>query len=213
MTAERRFINQPLSVSKREDSDGLTITGYGAVFYRDGAPDTEFPLHEDFVERIAPGAFDATAREDDIRGLFNHDADNILGRSAAGTMRLSVDEIGLRYDIDLPDTDIGLRVARAIERGDVTGSSFSFSVRKAEMQDGGGGVTVRSLQDVSVLDVGPVTFPAYKGTSAVIRSEDKVGAMEELKQWKDSQADGLRRQRERDISTVKADMVVRGLTF
>ena len=203
MKTELRHIQRPLGIETRDD--GIrTLSGYGAVFYREDEPGSEFRLAENYVERIASTAFDRAIKEDDPRGLFNHEADNILGRVSSGTMRLTVDGVGLKYEIDLPDSDIGNRVATAIERGDITGSSFAFRARGVEMSNEGEGVTVRTLTDVSVSDTGPVTYPAYEGTSADVRSVDAALAIEQRDAWALSV-------RERDAITVRTDMVSRGL--
>jgi hypothetical protein len=151
------------------DEDGPKIEGYAAVFYRDDDPGTEFELFDGFVERIAPGAFDDVL-DQDVRGLFNHRADNILGRTPE-TMRLSVDDIGLRYEIDLADTTLGRDLQQHLRRGDVTGSSFSFIVEAEEIDDPEDGPTIRTITKFrSLFDVGPVTFPAYQATEANTRS-------------------------------------------
>lgn len=143
------------------------ITGYGAVFY-DGTERTEFVLGEErgvkFVERIMPGTFDRAIRDDDVVGLFNHDDNNVLGRTSSGTMRLSVDQRGLRYEIDPPDTELGRSVAELQKRGDVSGSSFAFLVTDHEIRSDGN-IRIREVRDVKLIDVGPVTYPAYKGTN------------------------------------------------
>src|SRR5574343_240132 len=72
------------------------LTGYGAVFFNATNSGTQYKLAARTLERILPGAFDRAIREDDVRGLFNHDQNHLLGRTSAGTMRLSVDSIGLR---------------------------------------------------------------------------------------------------------------------
>lgn len=148
------------------DASGF-IRGYAAVYYRAGDPTTEYWLWDDEVERIMPGAFDRVLSEQqDVRGLFNHNPDNLLGRVSSGSNRLTVDETGLRYELteDPSDPD-WQRVARKIDRGDLTGSSFAFiprSVAWVKEDD----LWIRQIQDVDVFDVGPVTFPAYEGTSA-----------------------------------------------
>ena len=116
----------------------------------------------------------------DARALFNHDKNFVLGRVGAGTVRLGVDEIGLRYTIDVPDTQLGRDVVTSIERGDISGSSFAFSVRndgaKVERQKESK-TWVRTLNDLDLFDVGPVTYPAYTATTTGLRSEE---AMQEL---------------------------------
>ena len=108
-------------------------------------------------------------REDDVRGLFNHDPNQILGRTKPGTMRLEVDERGLRYEIDPADTTPGRDVKEHLKRGDVDGSSFSFVVtdERTIKEDG---KRIREIRGVKLFDVGPVTFPAYPATSAQVRS-------------------------------------------
>lgn len=164
---------------KRQDADDEAanmLTGYAAVFY-DGTSATEFELYDDMVERIMPGAFDAVlAAGEDVRGLFNHDPDHMLGRTAAGTMVLRTDNKGLMYAIELGDTSIAKDVAEHVKRGDVDGSSFAFRVRgqRFETKDG---IDIREITEVGPLfDVGPVTFPAYKATEAGYRDEKEIVA-------------------------------------
>lgn len=168
---ERRYLQgQTAGIEKRSEGESSRITGYAAVFYRAGEPGTEFRIFDDVVERIAPGAFDDTLKTADVRGLFNHDANQILGRSSSGTLRLSVDSRGLKFEIDTPDTTVGRDVKTLLERGDITGSSFAFIPTSTtyERADNGDIVLIRNA--VKLVDVGPVTFPAYTGTEASARS-------------------------------------------
>lgn len=168
---ERRYLTgQTAGIEKRVDGDGSRITGYASVFYRAGEPGTEFRIYDDVVERIGPNAFDDTLKTADVRGLFNHDVNQILGRSSSGTLRLSVDSRGLKFEIDTPDTTIGRDVKTLLERGDITGSSFAFIPTSTtyERADNGDIVLVRNA--VKLIDVGPVTFPAYTGTEASTRT-------------------------------------------
>lgn len=179
---ERRSTLQPVAVTKRADGKS-TITGYAAVFYREGEAGTEYNLWDDLVERIAPGAFDRALKEKhDARGLYNHDPANLLGRVSSGTTRLTVDAKGLRYEIDLPDTRAGQDVAALIERGDLSGSSFAFMPRKVTYSVGDQ-LDVRTIEDVDLFDVGPVTYPAYEGTSVGMRSGDKASRAD-YEAWK-----------------------------
>lgn len=175
---ERRFrqaggAGGPTGAKVRAGGAAGDIVGYGAVFY-DGTHGTEYELwsygSERCVERVVPGAFDeALARPDDVRGLFNHNADNLLGRSAAGTLKLKVDRIGLRYEIVADDTSVARDVLAHLRRGDVTGSSFAFRVdeeRWSESKEGSGLLVVREILSVTLYDVGPVTYPAYTGASS-----------------------------------------------
>lgn len=173
---ERRFIPAPacnVRLLKRAGDDGPSIIqGYGSVFY-DGTPETEFELWHDVFERIMPGTFDRAIAEDDVRGLFNHDPDHVLGRNTASTMLLVVDKKGLRYEIDAPDTQLGHDLGVSIGREDVTGSSFSFNVTDEEWRTENG-KEIREISGVRLFDVGPVTFPAYEGATAAVRSDGDV---------------------------------------
>lgn len=175
-----------IRVENRADG-GKMIVGYAAVYHRADVPGSEYRLAPDIVERIAPGAFDRALKEgQDVRGLYNHDPNFLLGRSAAGTMRLSSDKTGLRYEIDLPDTQIGKDVASSIARGDLTGSSFAFRINGKEGQrfEKGKEYDVRHIVDCDLFDCGPVTYPAYSATSAAVRSADDCDdAIEARAQW------------------------------
>lgn len=169
MERELRHVEQPVRIEKRDEGKQLLV-GYGAVWYRAGDDGTQFKLWKDAYERIASGAFARALREKhDVRGLFNHSDNAVLGRLSASTLRLAEDEVGLRYEIDLPDTQLAKDLAVSIERGDITGSSFSFRATsvKWEME---GDVEIRTVLDVDLYDVGPVTWPAYKATEAAVRS-------------------------------------------
>lgn len=158
---------------ERKKSGKHVITGYGAVFYREGVPGTEYSLTLDgsVVERIDPNAFDRVLRErQDVRGLFNHDSNFVLGRTASQTMRLKVDSIGLRYEIDIdPESPFSAHVLSAVRRKDVSGSSFGFVPSRVRWEESIDGRDVRYLEDFYLLhDVGPVTYPAYTGATAAI---------------------------------------------
>lgn len=175
---ERRNLVQQragVRIEAREDGQQVVV-GYASVFYNAADPGTEYELWPAYgtwprvVERILPGAFDGRLA-DDVRGLFNHDPNWLLGRNKAGTMKLAVDEIGLRYEITPADTQAARDVLEHIRRGDLTGSSFSFSVGEQRWTEGAD-LEVREIVKVDGLyDVGPVTFPAYTATSTGVRSD------------------------------------------
>ena len=158
------------------------IVGYAAVFHRADDPGTEFELWADLVEWIEPGAFSRVG-EDDVRGLFNHDPRLLLGRAKAGTLRLSVDTIGLRYEIDPPDTQAGKDTLESIRRGDVDGSSFAFLPRAVRYQRLDDKREARVLTDVEVFDVGPVTYPAYQATTSGVRG---LGCLDDIRAERDA---------------------------
>lgn len=191
MKRERRFTNlntARVALEQRAD-EGPKITGYAAVFY-DGTDATQYMLWDDMAERIMPTAFDRAVKEDDVRGLFNHDPNMLLGRTTAGTMRLSVDSKGLRYEIDPPDTAVGRDTATAIKRGDLSGSSFAFVPTETLIREQDG-ITIREILAVELFDVGPVTFPAYESTSAGLRSEGMDDLRREVEAWRAARGMGV----------------------
>ncbi len=126
-----------------------------------------------FREQILPGAFRESVERDDIRALFNHDPNYVLGRKQAGTLRLSEDEVGLRVEIDPPDTQAGRDLLTMLDRGDLTQMSFGFTVEAGgqswERRDGN---VIRTLSSLRLFDVSPVVFPAYPQTDVAVRALD-----------------------------------------
>ena len=154
-----------LAVESRSEDDGNEreyIVGYAAKF---GVNSLDLG---DFIERIDPGAFGIVSERRgrkkplETRALWNHDANFPLARFP-GTLRMTVDEVGLRYEFPVPDTSYGRDIASNIRAGIVKGSSFSFTVPSGgdswSVEDGR---SIRTIQRIdTLLDVGPVTFPAY----------------------------------------------------
>jgi HK97 family phage prohead protease len=178
---EKRFTDAA-AVELRAQGDGKppVISGYAAVF---NSP-TTIPtfMGNSFREVIKPGAFDRALKEkQDVRALFNHNSDAIpLARTKSGTLKLSVDERGLKYEFEAPNTTQGQDLAESIRRGDVDGSSFAFTPRKQTwLKDDKGGAT-RELNDVDLHDVSPVTDPAYPSTSVKVRSLFPEGEPEDM---------------------------------
>ena len=208
---ERRFLPQASAEVRVSGEDGAKkITGYASVFY-DGTPATEYVLWDDkfgrAVERIMPGTFDgALKRADDVRGLKNHEPSLILGRTKAKTLRLAVDDRGLSYEIDPPETTAGRDTVAELTRGDLDGSSFAFKVANGGQKwtlttdKDGRDNDIREITDVEPLyDVGPVTYPAYDGTTAGYRDGgDAAEARASRDAWRESEAG-------RFVSTPRAD--------
>jgi len=162
MTIERRTASE--GVELREEGDTLTAIGYAATFNS---------LSQNlggFVERVAPATFRSTLQQADVRALFNHEPDHLLGRSTAGTLRMAEDAHGLRYEIDLPPTTLGRDVAALLRRGDISGSSFGFRTIGDEWSETEDGYPLRTLNEVALRDCGPVCFNAYPDASASLRS-------------------------------------------
>lgn len=178
---EHRTLQQhrPRLVRSADGKTPSRIEGYSAVYYRADNPGTEYELfrYANFraVERLMPGCFDRAIREDDVRALFNHDASLLLGRTSAGTCKLTSDAMGLRYSITPPDATYAKDLMACLQRGDVTGSSFSFDYQEKVERDilnpDGSEVAILEVHGVKLYDVGPVTFPAYTSTTAEARKQ------------------------------------------
>tara|TARA_R100000353_G_scaffold72891_1_gene55759 strand:- start:2709 stop:4601 length:1893 start_codon:yes stop_codon:yes gene_type:complete len=167
----RTFDVQDLEL--RMDGDKPTVVGYGAVF------NSQSNDLGGFREFIAPGAFDGRL-EDDVRFLVNHDANLILARTTNGTLRLSVDEKGLRYEADLPNTSTARDLMELLKNGTISQSSFAFTVEEDswEVKDG---MNIRTIDKVSQLyDVSSVTYPAYNEASSSV-------ALRSMKEWQEKE--------------------------
>ena len=120
-----------------------------------------------FYEKVDSNAFNSVL-EDDTRALINHNADLILGRSKAGTLSLSVDERGLRYEVEVPETSYAKDLIVSMKRGDITQSSFGFVVG-ADTWEENNNKMIRTITKIDRLfDVSPVTYPAYPDTDVVV---------------------------------------------
>lgn len=175
MDKQERRVTQH-EVELRMDGDekkSAVLVGYGAVFNQ------RSENLGGFTEVIQPGAFDDVL-SDDVRALFNHDSNIILGRNGT-TMTLSVDPVGLRYEIDMPDTQmVRDMVLSPVQRGDVNQSSFGFSVDVDNWDEDDEGRVTRTIVKVKRLyDVSPVTFPAYPDTSVAARSLESFKTTEQ----------------------------------
>jgi HK97 family phage prohead protease/HK97 family phage major capsid protein len=147
-----------VSEVRAASDDTLTISGYAAMF--DDVTDLGY-----FNERIARGAFDGVM-EDDVRLLINH-AGVPLARTTNGTLDLEVDDNGLRYTARLADTTEGRDLYKLIKRGDISQSSFAFTIEDEEWDRKQNLRTIKRMG--SLLDVSPVTYPAYPTTTVAAR--------------------------------------------
>jgi len=162
MTAIEYRAWAPDSAEMRAEGDGMSFTGY-AIRY--GVKSEPLP----FREVIAPGAVTRSLRSrNEIKAFVNHDTNLVLGSTRAGTLRLAEDDRGVRSDIDLPDTSYGRDLSISVQRGDVSGMSFGFSVVKDKWSDD---YSERTIHELRLHEVSVVTgFPAYTQTSAAVRA-------------------------------------------
>lgn len=151
-------------VELRAQVQGNRLAGHAAVF----DVHAQLPGH---WETLARSAFDETlAADPDVKALFNHNPSLILGSTRAKTLRLEVDDIGLSFEVDLPDTSYARDLRELVEREDVRGCSFGFvpgADRWSRAPDGGQLRTHTSIREL--VDVSLVTHPAYDGTDVRLR--------------------------------------------
>lgn len=164
----------------REDGDGMTFSGYAAVF---NAPSEPLP----FIERIAPGAFRRTLRErSDVKLLWNHDSNHPLASTRGGSLKLIEDNVGLRVEARLANTQAGRDAAELIRSNVVDAMSFGFTVPEggAEWNENG---TERTLKSVRLFEVSIVPWPAYPSTGGTVA----VRGLSELAQRASVDVDAL----------------------
>ena len=160
-----------------EESEHL-IEGYALKF------DTWSENLGGFKETITRKALDKTDFSD-VRALFNHNADHVLARSSAGTLHLDVDDIGLKFRFQVPETTYGKDLLENIRNGNVSQCSFGFQIAKdgdAIEYDNEDKIYKRSLNDIErIVDISAVTYPAYKDTEVgpALRSIDAINELEQ----------------------------------
>lgn len=154
----------------RAAADKSMISGTAAVY------NVVTDLGGGYREKINPSAFTrALAEDQDVRCLFNHNADHVLGRKKTGTLRMVSDNTGLHYECDVNEADPQAMSTRAkILRGDVDQCSFAFICKSDRVTYNDDGTMDRELMDVDLMDVSPVTYPAYESTSCEARSVDEA---------------------------------------
>lgn len=169
-TRELRLLTG-LKIERRDGGEEYipTITGYAAVF------DTETVIGGKdwgFREKIAKGAFTDALKVSDVRALFNHEEEYVLGRTKSGTLRLMEDARGLKVEIDPPDTQDARDLITKMQRGDIDQMSFAFTMEGGiQTWDETGDMPLRVIEKVGeLLDVSIVTYPAYPETEAAARS-------------------------------------------
>lgn len=162
----RHFEIEELETRNEEESPPL-IRGYAAKFEK---------LSQDlggFKEKIQRGAFEKSVRGNNVRALWNHNTDLVLGSTKNNSLKLWEDEKGLRFELELPDTAWGRDAYTSIERGDVEGVSFGFNVVADEWEEEKKSL-IRTLTDVILHEISPTAFPAYTQTNVAVRSTKDV---------------------------------------
>ncbi|WP_411503472.1 HK97 family phage prohead protease [Brevibacillus centrosporus] len=171
---EVRFLPVESIEFRSSGDDGSTtntISGYVVKFNQRSQL-----IWGEFYEKVAKGAFARSLSENVIKALWNHRSDFVLGSTKNQTLRLWEDNVGLRFECDLPNNTWGRDASESIQRGDVDGVSFGFSVRQdaftyLKEED----VYERTLIDIDLREVSPTPFPAYPDSEVSQRSIDHMG--------------------------------------
>lgn len=163
---ERRFRPAADFEVRADGAERPRLVGHAAVF------NTEAVIAGLWREKVAPGAFRKTIQEADVRALWNHDPNIVLGRNKAGTLALAEDEQGLKIEVEPPDNEWGRPVVDAIKRGDVSQMSISFRVVKQQwaLPTDRSELPLRTILEMRLVDVSPVTFPAFEATDIAARA-------------------------------------------
>jgi len=163
MDREIRAIPAEFRIQQKEN-EPLKIIGYAARFNE---------LSEEMWgmrEKIAPGAFTEAIGKSDVRALWNHDPNYVLGRTKNGTLQIREDEQGLFYEVTPPDAQWARDLVESIKRGDVDQSSFAFTVEAQEWDERSDPITRTIVKVKELFDVSPVTYPAYPTATSGVRS-------------------------------------------
>ena len=157
-----------LKVESRQASESRTIVGYAAKFER-----WSEPIMGWFREKIDRDAF-SECDVTDVIMCFNHNVDSILARTTSGTLTLSTDDEGLRFEFEAPATSLGNDMVELVRRGDISKCSFKFTVEEDEWlyasKENGLEYDERTIRKIDKLyDVSLVVYPAYTDTEASLR--------------------------------------------
>ena len=173
------FPSVELRAYKSEEESRMLVEGYAIVF------NSESRDLGGFTEVVKENALDkALERNTDVLALYGHDYQNVLGRQSADTLQLEKDERGIKFTLDLPNTQLGRDVYTLVERGDLKGNSFGFTVEK-DSWDKKGDKVIRTIEQVrDLFEISIVSLPAYEATELVKRnfeefSEDITDAIPE----------------------------------
>jgi len=192
---------------RADETKPKQFVGYAAMF------DTLSENLEGFREKIQKGAFAKSIVADDIRVLFNHDSNLVLGRNVNGTLILEEDDVGLKVTVTPPDTQFARDLITQVERGDITQMSFGFTT-DVEEWDTSGEEIIRTLIELKLYDVSLVVYPYYKTTVVGVRSSKEIleefqaKQKQELELVENKEAEELRAQeRKTALRQVRIDEV------
>ena len=191
------MMEEPLEIRAGTETEPTTISGYALRF------NSETKIGGWFREIIRQEAIPDDIQSKDVRALWNHNSDYPIGRTKNDTLKLEKDEKGLRFTVTPPDTSWGRDAMESVKRGDVSGMSFGFFVNRDKWTEETGKTPLRELLDVELLEVSPVTFPAYPQTTAKVRSAEEILSGKPLPP-KGVEIEAAARQREIEIYELEA---------
>lgn len=188
MKTEIRKIEFEVEIEEREENDKPQLSGYaikwGALSQRMWG----------FQEKFEKGAFSRSLKEQKVLMFWNHNRNVLLGNTESKTLRLEEDEKGLRFEVDLPDTQAAKDVRALIKRKDVKGMSFGFYPRKQEWDETDPKRIIRTIKEADLFEVSPTHSPAYLQTKVTARDEN--GEDKAYEEYKKRQAERSSKMRE-----------------
>lgn len=173
MSDRERFTRDIAGLEVRDLTDSRfvgKIGGYAVVF---NEPSENLG---GFIEYVNPDAFDDVDMSD-VVALYDHNFANVLGRTSANTLKLEIDNKGLKFSLNIPNTTLGNDVYTNIRAGNLKGMSFGFTVGSDDWAKDANGTPQRTIAKVDALyEISVVTMPAYQETSVAVTRALEVDA-------------------------------------
>lgn len=189
MTMDKTEIRDLMTnkIEIREDDNGnRTLSGYAVKWEKKSQV---LGMFFKFREQVQRGAFLESLNNDDQRFLWSHDTSKVLGRKKNNTLRLREDDVGLQFELDLPNTSLGNDTYESIQRGDVDGVSFGFNVLDDEVDEPDDDMPLRTIRKAKLMEVSAVAFPAYPDSEVSARGYDPMKQhAEEMEEYRAEQA-------------------------
>ena len=198
---EKRIYNIESRVEETSDGKEVVI-GHASVY------NSRSNNLGGFYEYIAEGAFtDDLIMKSDVRALINHDPNLVLARNTKGTLKLQADEKGLRYEFEIPQTSYGKDLAINLKNGNISQSSFAFTVKSDEWSSDDEGNDIRTITEIDRLyDISAVTYPAYNmAESDLIVAQRGLACYKEQKEKQNEENDLVAR----SLAKLKIELVKR----
>lgn len=191
MENRKSFLSTDFQVRESQDSDEKYLEGYFIRF------NEETNLFDNIYEEVDPQSITNSLKNNDIRCLFNHQTDLVLGRTGNKTLELRADENGLFGKVKINKDDRqAMDILARIERGDINACSFGFNILNEEVVERADSVKF-ILKEIDLVEVSPVTFPAYPTTEISARNKD-------LKSYKERQLQVKKSKLKERLNNVKA---------